>query len=166
MSSCACVASCYVSERAESEYMRERSISVKEGCGDDVYLADSSHVGTSGMSSRASTTSKAASVTVTRASTLKNVINKHCESVMNILIGSKDSIDKKKSVESAFRACHEAFSELFTAYIALLSEKSVADGVKIDEIKRAVIEVLGDEERLYGLRAVVDGSGDAFPRSV
>jgi len=51
---------------------------------------------------------------------LRQSINRHNNNVAKILLASKESLDKKTQIESAFRACKEAFIELSTAYLTLL----------------------------------------------
>lgn len=133
-----------MSERSSSLHMRDAG----GDCSSD------GSVSGSGVASRSSTIAGKLSteVTVSRANVLRSVIKKHCDSVMNLLLGSKELLDKRKTVESAFRACHDAFVELHTAYVSLLGERTTVEGVKIEEIKKAVVDVIREEGSLLGLR--------------
>ncbi|RLU21146.1 hypothetical protein DMN91_005519 [Ooceraea biroi] len=83
-------------------------------------------------------------ISVLRINALKRSIGRHNDNVAKILLGSRDTLDKRQSVESAFRACKEAFFEISSAYINLLDERQVCQNfLKLDDIKRVVEDALG-----------------------
>lgn len=57
-------------------------------------------------------------------------------------MGSKESLDRKRAIESAFRACKEAFLEVSTACLGLL-ENNVAPS-SLSEISEVIGRLLAD----------------------
>jgi len=68
---------------------------------------------------------------------LRQSINRHNDNVAKILLASKESLDRKTQIESAFRACKEAFIELSTAYLTLLENDS-ASAITAEELKSVI----------------------------
>jgi len=55
-----------------------------------------------------------------RLATLKQTINIHNDTIAKLLLSSKETLQKRSIIKSAFHVCKEAFLELSTTYIALL----------------------------------------------
>lgn len=76
-----------------------------------------------------------------RMGALKAALYRHNNAISKVLLGSKETLDKKKIIESAFRACKEAFLKLSAAYLGLLEGSTTAFPSLID-IKEVVTEFL------------------------
>jgi len=72
-----------------------------------------------------------------KINTLRQSVNRHNDNVSKILLASKESLDKKTQIESAFRACKEAFIELSVAYLTLL-ENGTASPITSEEVKNII----------------------------
>jgi len=86
---------------------------------------------------------------------LRQSINRHNDNVSKILLASKESLDRRTQIESAFRACKEAFIELSSAYLTLL-ENGTASPITSEELKNVIdksVSKVGDSllARISGL---------------
>jgi len=111
---------------------------------------------------------------------LRQSINAHNDNVTKILMTSKESSEKRNQIETAFRACKEAFLEISTAYLSRLeieaSTPSPTEELKLiinDSLSKISDSLLarvsnfaipcGDVSRALGLRGYV---WLAVPRSM
>ncbi|XP_020298689.1 uncharacterized protein LOC109862930 [Pseudomyrmex gracilis] len=70
----------------------------------------------------------------------KQSLANHSDNVSRILLSSKESLDKRREIESAFRTCREAFSELSAVYLALLEKENNA--VTIESVKEMITDAV------------------------
>jgi len=71
----------------------------------------------SSASNLISANDKSFAMNASKINALRQSVNRHNDNVSKILLTSKESLDKKTQIESAFRACKEAFIELSVAYL-------------------------------------------------
>lgn len=69
--------------------------------------------------------STGAALTISDLNMLKQSINMHNDTVAKNLPSSKDSVERRKEFEIAFRECKEAFLVISTVLAHLLEEKTV-----------------------------------------
>ncbi|XP_011688406.1 PREDICTED: uncharacterized protein LOC105450322 [Wasmannia auropunctata] len=81
-------------------------------------------------------------VNVTRIKELKESIDAHNNAVVELLISNKDLKDKRVKIESAFRACKEAFVEVSAAYVSLLENGMLKSN--LNSIKSVVGEAVSE----------------------
>lgn len=74
----------------------------------------------------------------------KSVMRQH-DSVAKILLACKESLDKKAIIESAFRACKEAFLEVSAVLLHTLEESDGDKDVTVDRVKEAMRKILREE---------------------
>ncbi|RLU15086.1 hypothetical protein DMN91_012973 [Ooceraea biroi] len=100
---------------------------------------------------------------------LRRSVNRHNDNVAKVLLGSKDSIEKRKSLESAFRACKEAFFEVSAAYLSLLDERQTGqNSLKLDDIRTVsdnALENFSLGGQLRSVREVGNGEDTSSGRS-
>ncbi|XP_020294518.1 uncharacterized protein LOC109860075 [Pseudomyrmex gracilis] len=80
-------------------------------------------------------------INVSKINALRASVDRHSDLVAKVLLSSKEHADKKSAIESAFRACKEAFVEVSSVLINILEDKSV-DLLTLDDIKKAVKDTL------------------------
>lgn len=79
-----------------------------------------------------------------RIRSLTRMLNKHNDEVVKILLSSKESLGRRTAIESAFRACKEAFIEVSTACLGLM-ENNVAPP-SLSEIRVVIGRSLADSK--------------------
>lgn len=79
-------------------------------------------------------------VSISRTNALKNLVNKHNDELAGILLGSKESVERKKAIEASFRVCKEAFLEIASAHMQLLENRY--NNISLDDIRSVVSEVI------------------------
>lgn len=67
---------------------------------------------------------KSCSISVERISRLRQSIDRHNKIVASLLLFSKELIERRTQIESAFRLCKKAFVEVATALMELLEDSS------------------------------------------
>src|SRR5215831_18940233 len=80
-----------------------------------------------------------------RVNVLRQTIHEYNDNLSKILLGSKESIDRRVQIEYAFRACKEAFLELLAAYLMLLDGKETVTSLSEDlknHVKNIISETL------------------------
>lgn len=77
---------------------------------------------TSDVSDRSLSTS--GNVLISKINSLRSLVNKNSDSISKVLLTSKESADRKGIIESAFRACKEAFVELSVIIVTVLEERT------------------------------------------
>lgn len=80
-------------------------------------------------------------LSISKVNALRASVDKHNDAVAKVLLTSRDSLDKKSIIESAFRACKEAFVEVSLDLINLLEAKKEESGLVIS-IKKVVEKAL------------------------
>lgn len=77
------------------------------------------------------------SMSASKVNVLRVSVDKHNDAMARILLISKNTADKKATIESAFRSCKDAFLEVSLALINLLQTKK--DGSElVENIKKFV----------------------------
>ncbi|KAL6418568.1 hypothetical protein ACFW04_012005 [Cataglyphis niger] len=76
---------------------------------------------------------------------LRATVNRHTDAVSKLLLSSKETLEKRRIIESAFRACRDAFMEVSTVLTSLIDERSTS--YTAVDIKKVVVEVLDDLNR-------------------
>lgn len=69
-------------------------------------------------------------------------VNRHSEAISRLLLSSKKTLDKRAIIESAFRACRDAFMEVWVVLLNLLDERSTSACILAGDVRRVVTEVL------------------------
>lgn len=80
---------------------------------------------------------RSCTLNASKINVLRQSVNVHNKNVSKILLASKETLEKRMQIESAFRACKEAFLELSITYLTLLESRMSAPTVS-DEIKSLV----------------------------
>ncbi|KAL6419272.1 hypothetical protein ACFW04_014001 [Cataglyphis niger] len=75
-----------------------------------------------------------------RVNVLWATVNRHTDAVSKLLLSSKETLEKREIIESAFRVCREAFMEMSTVLISLIDER-LTNCTAID-IKKVVVKVV------------------------
>lgn len=89
---------------------------------------------------------------ISRVSALRIMIERHRDTVSRILLTRKESLEKRSMIESAFRACRDAFVEMSDVFTNLLEERSTHNNSLEADIRKAVVDTL-DETRGRGSMA-------------
>ncbi|XP_050456456.1 uncharacterized protein LOC126854106 [Cataglyphis hispanica] len=98
----------------------------------------------SGMSERANNANSTDAMNSSRVNALRATVNRHTEAVSRLLLSSKETLEKRGIIESAFRAYRDAFMEVSTVLTGLIEERSASASCTAKDIKEAVVEVLED----------------------
>lgn len=88
--------------------------------------------------------SERASIDASRANALRATVNWHIETISRLLLSSKENLDKRSQIESAFRACRDAFIEISTVLVNLLDERAINTNQVVNDIKREIDVALDD----------------------
>lgn len=80
-----------------------------------------------------------------RVNALRATVMKHSESVYKLLLSSKETLERRSTIEAVFRACRDAFLEVSAVLIDILEVRSNAC-VSAEDIKNAVAEALQGSE--------------------
>lgn len=90
-------------------------------------------------------TATSAAVTISKINALKQTVNRHNDDVSGLLLSSKDSKERRKDIEKAFRECKEAFLEVANVLTNILEDRSVLTEGSLEEaVRRAVTDALRD----------------------
>ena len=86
-------------------------------------------------------------VNASRVNALRASVNRHADSIAKVLLSSKDSLEKRSTIESAFRACKDAFTEVSAVLLKLLEERPLSSCISVaEEVRRVVTEVMEEHE--------------------
>lgn len=80
---------------------------------------------------------RSCNMNASRINALRQSINRHNDNVSRILLTSKESLEKRAQIESAFRVCKETFLELSTAFLDLQVNK-MSVSLSSEELKTIV----------------------------
>lgn len=83
---------------------------------------------------------------VSRINALRTSINRHSDTASKLLLSGKDTLERRATIESAFRVCRKIFQEISTVLINLLEERSAYSRAVADNIKKAVSEALDERD--------------------
>ncbi|XP_024876853.1 uncharacterized protein LOC112457818 [Temnothorax curvispinosus] len=72
-----------------------------------------------------------------KVNALRQSLNRHHDNVSRLLLTSKENLEKRTQIDSAFRACKEAFIELSAAYLKMIESDS--QQVNIAETVRSIV---------------------------
>ncbi|XP_020297161.1 uncharacterized protein LOC109861773 [Pseudomyrmex gracilis] len=98
-----------------------------------------------------------ARINVSKINALRVSVDRNSDVISKLLLSSKETVEKRSLIESAFRACREAFIEVSTVLAHILEERPV-DHPTLDDIRGVVTEVLED-----GLGAACRGRAGLDP---
>lgn len=80
-----------------------------------------------------------ASFTSDKIKALRSAVDKNTEVVTRLLLSSKESLERRKAIETAFRVCRETFLEVSAACVGLLDcNDSSAANPSLSEIKEVI----------------------------
>ncbi|XP_011859674.1 PREDICTED: uncharacterized protein LOC105557119 [Vollenhovia emeryi] len=79
-------------------------------------------------------------VSAARVVALRHSVNEHHDGISKLLLSSKESLEKRMLIESAFRECKEAFVELSTAYLNLIENNSQSQQTWLTETIRGTVD--------------------------
>lgn len=102
------------------------------------------------LNSKKSSTNGA--LTISKINELKQSINDRNDDVSRILLASKDTLEKRKKIEAAFRECKEAFLEVSTVLVNILKDGALSSCGIAEVVKKAVTDAF-------------KGSGDSLESS-
>lgn len=92
-------------------------------------------------------------LSISKINALKNSVNGYCDEIAKLLLSSKETAERKRVIESAFRVCKEAFLE-----VATMLTCCVESGPSDIKIRSAVMGALTD----LGLVSDKGGNGKYF----
>lgn len=99
-------------------------------------------------------------VDVSRVNALKASIDRHSDAIYKLLLGSKEHLDKRMQIESAFRVCRDAFIEVSSVLTNLLEEQSTV--VTAGDMRKVVAEALEDLKNCKTGEGGDDGGTDVM----
>lgn len=79
---------------------------------------------------------------ISKINSLRRSIDRHNDFLAKLLLTSKESSEKCAQIESAFRTCKKAFVEVASALVNLLEKELARIETDVEDIKKAVREVL------------------------
>ncbi|XP_020297471.1 uncharacterized protein LOC109862001 [Pseudomyrmex gracilis] len=97
-------------------------------------------------------------MSVSKINALRASISKHEETFTRLMLSSKDTIERKAQIESAFRVCKEAFLDVSSVLAHLLEEKSSEKSV-IREVRRVVMDALREDRQQDASRVQIAAEG-------
>lgn len=78
-----------------------------------------------------------------RVNALRATVDRHTDTVSRLLLSSKETLDRRAVIKSAFRACRDAFMEVSTVLINLLDGcPTPSASLSVVDIKKVVVEAL------------------------
>lgn len=102
-----------------------------------------------------------------RVNALRASVNRHTD--IEILLSSKETVEKRAIIESAFRVCRDAFMEVSVVLLNLLDERSMSACISVGDVRSVVAEVIDSHKSQCSLRRRTGdlsvGSRDEQPRS-
>lgn len=78
---------------------------------------------------------------ISRVNALKKSVTQQHDGVAQILLGSKETVERKKLIEAAFRVCKEAFLEVAALYLGTIENRSSEINLEA-KVKNSVLETL------------------------
>lgn len=106
-----------------------------------------------------------------RVNALRATVDRHTDAVSRVLLSSKETLDRRVVIESAFRACRDAFIEVSTVLMSLLDGSASSAGILAGDIRKVVVRALTSrftrrERRCQRRRRVCDGEILRIDRSL
>lgn len=89
-------------------------------------------------------------IAMSRIGALKGCIERLSGSVSHALLGSRESLERRTTIDFAFRGCRDAFLEVVSTYLHLLKERSNENNTKIDDLKNVVVEAIREVRGSFG----------------
>lgn len=99
----------------------------------------------SGMSERAFDV-----MNISRVNALRATVCRHSDALAGLLLSCKELKEKKVIVESAFRACRDAFMEVATVLVNVLEERSSSKDISAEDVRKVVeatLDTIGGQRR-------------------
>ena len=79
---------------------------------------------------------------LSRVKSLKATVERHSDIISKLMLSSKESLEKRTTIESAFRACRDAFMEISTVFTYMLEERMSSNNLTVEDVKAVVEEVM------------------------
>ena len=79
---------------------------------------------------------------LSRVNALKATVESHSDLISKLMLSSKESLEKRTTIESAFRACRDAFMEVSAVFTFMLEERMSSNSLSVEDVKTAVNEVM------------------------
>lgn len=114
--------------------------------------ASATNLNISGISER-----QAGIINVSRVNALRASINRHSDAASKALLASKESLNNRTAIESAFHACRDAFMEVSSFLINMLEDRSSNMNVTAGVMKKAVTDALSDFHERNSSALSLDG---------
>ena len=130
------------SDSADSKSLEDGERSV--GAIADRCMTDRNIVRRSSCSNMSGTSDRSAGsiMNISPLNALRSTVNSHHKAVNKILLSSKETADRKTTIDTAFRVCKEAFLDLSSACIAMLENKTESSTLSLVDVKSALEDVL------------------------
>lgn len=75
---------------------------------------------------------------------LRNSITRHNNNIVRMLLTSKETVEKRQQIESALRACKEAFFDLSSACLFMLENNASLSASSLNEVKDTITDALSE----------------------
>lgn len=93
-------------------------------------------------------------LTISKIHALRQSVDRHNGDIAKLLLSSKETLDKRVTIEAAFRTCKEAFVEVSTMLMGILEGGMATDVGIVEEVKKAVNDII--DNRLHAVGDSLD----------